>query len=69
MRLNAVDNVTVSLEKKNELLGGSMPAKDVAAIGSGQDEVVAPPGGLFDHGSCVPVSSELLDVFCSEKKT
>ena len=64
MGLDTVDDVAVSLEKKNETFGGSMPAKDVAAIGSGQDEIVAPPGGLLDHGSRVPVSSELLAGVC-----
>ena len=61
MGLDTVDDVAVSLEKKNETFGGSMPAKDVAAIGSGQDEVVAPPGGLLDHGPRVSMAGELLD--------
>jgi hypothetical protein len=61
MSLHAIDNVPIGFEQQNELLGFPVPTENVATVRSGQNEIRAPPGRLFDHGSSIPVSGELFN--------
>ncbi len=64
MSLNTVDNMPIGFEKKDEFLRFPIPAEDVAAVGPGQDEVIAPPRRLLDHSPRVAVADEFLDTIC-----
>ncbi len=66
MSLNTVNNVSIGFEQKNEFLRFPIPAEDVAAVGSGQDEVVSPPRSLLDHGPRVAMAGKLFDAICDQ---
>ena len=61
MRLNAINDMSISFKDENQFLRFPIPAENVSTIWAGQNEIVAPPRRLLDHRSRVAMTAEFLD--------